>query len=78
MDILLSKNLTVCDFCKTDLTKDDSGDTIQAKLKNNQQKIQEYHFCEESCLYGFLKKRNVVKPKSKSSIFQINCSLPKK
>ena len=73
----LAKQMTLCDNCRANLSKDESGDTIQATLNNNQQKPQDFHFCQEECLRQFLNGR-AKKKKSTAAIFEISCSLLKK
>ncbi len=72
MENIEAKTLKVCDSCRASL-KDvdtDKGQQIEATLNNSQQKSQQYHFCNESCLLAFLKGRAKRKG-SKAAVFTI-------
>lgn len=55
----VAKAITQCDNCKLaiDTKTDENKDAIKAKLDNAKGETQDYHFCNEDCLRGFLNKR---------------------
>lgn len=62
-----AKTQVLCDFCKSNLAADkDKSQQIKAVLNNGQQENQDYDFCSESCLLGFLNAR-AVRAKKKNS-----------